>query len=114
MNIPQPSSNQCTKKEIVFENDWKVGYACWYPQMGGYSSVAVAIFDKEWVLYDHGSTEGGCIDVYVWHDGEFPFSNGENPTRVHHCSPEQFVAFGQFLEKINNSKCIKKVMPLPT
>jgi len=115
IEIKQPTSEQCTNKQIVFENDNRIGYACWYPQMGGYSGHAIAVFDKEWILYDHGSTEGGCIDVFVWHDGDFPFGEegDEQPRRIHHCSPEQFIGFGQFLEKINNSRCVEKVMVEP-
>lgn len=85
----EPTSEECAAHARVGE-----GWACWYPQMGGYVGKAVATLDH------------GCWDVYVWHDGDFPFSGdsvwpGEpapSPTLIHHCDPGQFIAFGQFLE----------------
>ncbi len=101
MNIKEPSGEQCTNHEKVFDNEDKVGYAVWYPQMGGYVGKAVAMFDKKWKSFPNGSQIGGCIDVLIWHDGEFPFG-GNNPREIHHCSPEQFIEFGKFLTNINN------------
>lgn len=101
MNIKAPSGKQCNNHEKVYEDENQVGYAIWYPQMGGYVGKAVALFDKEWE--DRGtSAVGGCIDVLVWHDGEFPFGDDEDePRRIHHCDPEQFVVFGQKLAELN-------------
>lgn len=100
----EPTSEQCTKNEKVFEDEHKVGYAIWYPQMGGYVGMAVALFDKGWKERNDGAAMGGCIDVFVWHDGEFPFSEGVgSPAVLHHCSPSQFIDFGETLEKINES-----------
>ena len=64
--------------------------AIWYPQMGGYVS-------KAWVerLDDK---DGGCFDVYVYHDGDFPFHGDEKPARLHHCMAEQFITFGKKVE----------------
>lgn len=73
-------------------------YAAWYPQMDG----CVA---KTWVLFDdNGFGEGesnnlaqlpgGCFDVLVYHDGQFPFDRGE-PAVLHHCTWEQFITFGE-------------------
>ncbi len=83
------------------------GTACWYPQMGGYVGKALAV-----------PTGAGCVDVYVWHDGEFPFAGDDNtpvtvvdangwvgprrgPVCLHHCDGAQFVAFGEFLLSIS-------------
>jgi hypothetical protein len=108
MKIKEPTSEQCSNKEQVFEDETKVGYAIWYPQMGGYIGKAVALFDKQWKSYPHGSSEGGCIDVFVWHNGEFPFSESEcEPREIHHCDPEQFVEFGKSLTEINERGRIK-------
>ena len=46
-----------------------------------------------------------CFEVYVWHDGEFPFDDsgdrGENgPAHLHHCMPSQFVEFGNLVLKL--------------
>lgn len=101
MDIKEPTDDQCSNNEKVFDDGVKVGYAVWYPQMGGYVGKAVALFDKEWKSYSTGAAEGGCIDVLVWHDGEFPFGGDENPREIHHCVPEQFIKFGEFLSEIN-------------
>jgi len=101
MNIQEPTSDECSEEKKVFESDNQIGFALWYPQMGGYVGVAVAVMDKNWETVRHGRN-GGCIDVYVWHDGEFPFGGGNHkPIELHHCDPEQFIAFGQTLLKLN-------------
>jgi len=97
----EPTGKQCDKHARVYEDETKIGYAIWYPQMGGYVGKAVAVMDKRWSENERSRT-GGCIDVYVWHDGEFPFSKNEGtPRRVHHCEPAQFVEFGETLQKLN-------------
>lgn len=102
MEIQRPTGEQCESNAKVYEQGGTIGYAIWYPQMGGYVGTAVALFDKEWTEYPHGAAEGGCIDVLVWHDGEFPFgNNGEPPNAIHHCDPEQFIKFGKKLAEIN-------------
>ena len=69
--------------------------ALWYPQMGGYVGHALAVADED------------CVDVYVWHDGAFPFDaeghcgwcdRPQSPAKLHFCQPEQFIRFGQALE----------------
>lgn len=86
-----PTSEECSANSKVFERGNEVGYACWYPQMGGYCGKAVFVFEK---------TDGNtCFDVYVWHDGEFPFGDGE-PVRIHHCDAEQFIRFGNQVKKV--------------
>lgn len=105
MDIKEPTGEQCSAFEKVFEDEDHVCYAVWYPQMGGYSGKAVAVFGKGWQERNDGAAMGGCIEVYVWHDGAFPFSEepGINPAHLHHCSPDQFIDFGKKLEKINES-----------
>lgn len=73
MNIRIPTGDECSKHAKMHEDEHRVGYAIWYPQMGGYVCRAVALLNKGWKQYENGSAEGGCIDVYVWHNGEFPF-----------------------------------------
>lgn len=99
----EPTGDQCNKRLKVYEDEYRVGYAIWYPQMGGYVGKAVAVMDKEWIEHDGGS-EGGCIDVYVWHDGEFPFNEDDErqPAHIHHCDPEQFIEFGTALKELND------------
>lgn len=88
--IPEPTSDQCTSNESLTLADGRRAMACWYPQMGGYVGKALLVDD------------GGCVDVYVWHDGQFPFSGDdydigprENPVELHHCDPSQFIRFGE-------------------
>ena len=88
--ITEPSSEECSAHQKVFEDDACVGYATWYPQMGGYVGKAVALLSKS-----ASEEAGGCFDVLVWHDGEFAFGDeDEKPRRLHHCDPAQFIRFG--------------------
>lgn len=104
--MKEPTPEQCSAFEKVFEDDTHVHYAVWYPQMGGYSGRAIAVFDKGWKEWPGWKSRGGCVEVYVWHDGEFPFrgEDGErSPAYLHHCCPSQFVDFGEKLDRINES-----------
>lgn len=91
----EPTSEECESNAVVIV-DGMVGHAIWYPQMGGYVGHAIAVPEVG---------EDPCWDVYVWHDGEFPFS-GEytdlaisvrGPVLLHHCTPEGFIEFGERL-----------------
>ena len=94
---PEPSGEACNANE---QGEWggRRTLALWFPQMGGYTSKAVAV--------DPGCDEEfDDMDVYVWHDGEFPFTEGDrdwegkprSPALLHLCDPGQFVGFGQRL-----------------
>ena len=102
--MKEPTSEQCTHNDKVYEDEGRIGYAIWYPQMGGYVGRAIAVVDKDWMQRDDGAAIGGCIDVLVWHDGIFPFSDGEdNPREIHHCEPEQFIRFGEKLKELDDA-----------
>lgn len=102
--INEPTSAQCTAHEQVYESTDRVGYAIWYPQMGGYVGKAVAIMDKEWEKRPGNGRVGGCVDLFVWHNGRFPFQDSdENPKEIHHCDPTQFITFGEALMQLNNN-----------
>jgi hypothetical protein len=93
----EPTPAECEANAKVFEDADSVGYAIWYPQMGGYCGMAVAVFPKTFQA-DRDDPPDACFDAYVWHDGDFPFKEGDGPpVRVHHCSAEQFVEFGNTL-----------------
>ncbi len=81
-----PTAEECSANSKI-EWDGHQCFAAWYPQMGGYTSPCLII---PW--------EGGCFDVFVWHDGEFPFGEEDDvrgPVRqLHHCDAEQFIRFG--------------------
>lgn len=93
----EPSAEECSARARVQLDDTRSGWACWYPSMGGYAGRAVVVVP--------GQT--GHADVFVWHNGEFPFPGqnppyGEpsNPMELHHCDGVSFVAFGNFLEEL--------------
>ena len=107
--VKEPTTDQCSEEQKVYESEHKVGFALWFPQLGGYHGKAVALFDKNWKEMPSGSRSGGCVDIYVWHDGEFPFGGGK-PRELHLCDPEQFIQLGQTLKKLNDSNSKKKEM----
>ncbi|MET8985866.1 hypothetical protein ABZW49_10495 [Nonomuraea wenchangensis] len=83
----EPTHEECTANARVALDDGTEGIACWYPQMGGYTAHALIVPDA------------GCADVYVWHDGDFPFGGDERPpVELHHCNGTQFVEFGKLLK----------------
>lgn len=100
----EPTTDQCSDHAPVQLANGRTGYACWYPQMGGYVGKAVAVPD------------GGCVDVWVWHDGQFPFRDERdsddddewavrrNPVELHHCDGEQFIRFGEFLVSLESGE----------
>lgn len=108
--LTEPTYDQCNKNDVVYESETEVGYAVWYPQMGGYVGKAIAITSKHSSDSNAFGIENDCVDVYVWHDGEFPFSeDGRDPYLVHHCVPDQFNVFGKKLKKFNlKSKMVVK------
>jgi len=91
----EPTAEQCSNTEFVAESDSTVSYAIWYPSMGGYVGKAIATFEKQ---------GDSCVDLLIWHDGKFPFSDDpedeRQPTRLHHCDPAQFVRFGEKLTEL--------------
>lgn len=96
MNTPrEPTADECTANAQIEPG----AFAIWYPQMGGYAGKAV--------FYPGEQGEDGCVEIYVWHDGEFPFggdrgfeNDAKEPVNLHHCSAEQFVRFGQTVLEI--------------
>ena len=88
MSCPrEPTPVDCTQNADL-GNGWQ---AIWYPQMGGDSGCAAFRFE-----------DSGCVDIYVWHDGEFPFtgeSDDRSPVLLHLCDPRQFIRFGETLLK---------------
>jgi hypothetical protein len=83
----EPTAEECNDHRPVVLDSERTGLACWYPQMGGYVGKAVVVLDND------------CVNVYVWHDGHFPFGDEDDrsPAELHHCDGEQFVRFGEFL-----------------
>jgi len=97
MKPRKPTADECSRNQLIQESATEVFRAIWYPQMGGYVGRAVIVFTKP-----EFAPPNACFDVYVWHDGEFPFHEDEerNPSRVHHCMAEQFVEFGKTVSEL--------------
>lgn len=89
----QPTSEECASNAEV-----DGGRAFWWPQMGGYVARAVARVDR-------------ChVDVWVWHDGEFPFNGdcqacgtGRSPVHLHMDDGFEWVALGTFLNRLQDA-----------
>lgn len=90
----EPTSEQCSANEILFEDDQQVMFACWYPQMGGYGGRCIITATKQ------PSPSNNCFDALIWHDGEFPFSD-RSPIELHHCGAEQFIEFGETVARLS-------------
>ena len=92
----KPTPEQCSKKAKVVCDGKDIGFACYYPQIGGYHAACVVVTRK----YDHEIDDGPpCFDAYIWHDGEFPLQDDDNrqPIIIHHCSAGQFIDFGELI-----------------
>lgn len=93
--VGEPTYEDCTEQQHLRLDLGRTsieGYATFYPQMGGYSSKAI--------VCPLADSEGDCcFDVYIWHDGEFPF-DGQPPVELHHCSAQQFIDFGETLQNM--------------
>lgn len=92
MTPREPTVEECTANTEIVPKC----FALWYPQMGGYSGKAIAVWS------------GGCWELFIWHDGDFPFSDGDVdgwtdtprvPVNIHHCDSSQFVRFGHTLQQ---------------
>ena len=92
---PEPTSDQCDTNSRMPDFEGRSAYACWYPQMGGYHGKSVVVVERR---------EGCnvCFEVFIWHDGCFPFvgEDGVNPVCIHHCEAEQFIQFGRLVQKL--------------
>jgi hypothetical protein len=94
---PEPTPEQCSTHARI-EHGGHTYFACWYPQMGGYvGKCLVLVYTSQ-----DEPVERPCFDAYVWHDGEFPFSDARGtslkPARLHHCGADQFIEFGQHVQ----------------
>lgn len=89
---PEPTDEQI-REHATTKWEGQTLHAARYPQMGGYVG-------RCWVA---PNGNGGCFDVWIWHDGEFPFDgarSGAAPAFLHHCDPEQFIRFGQWVASL--------------
>lgn len=97
VDVPEPTADQCSANARFELASGRVGYATWWPQMGGYVGRCIVVV-------------GGCFEVFVWHDGEFPFSGlndrqrGRTPIHIHIDDPGQWVRFGEQLEQFYDAE----------
>lgn len=87
----EPTSDECTANATVLEDERRLGFACWYPQMGGYVGKCVVLVEKN-------ADRDRCFSAYVWHDGSFPFGDNREPVRLHHCDSDQFRHFADLVD----------------
>jgi hypothetical protein len=101
-NTPtEPTAEQCSKRERLPAFNGQQAFACWYPQMGGYSGKCVVV--SEAGPFDLHQRDLPCFEVYVWHDGDFPFSGEQVPVYFHHCAADQFIEFGNRVRAFQES-----------
>lgn len=103
LNLPTPeqcSSNAQVPLSEPHRPDHR-GYACWYPQMGGYTGRCVVVLEDPQSGADHA-----CFEAIVWHDGQFPFEDEDRwgdhlpPAHLHHCNAQQFINFGELVKRL--------------
>lgn len=104
-----PTSEECqTNAQIPLTDPHRPtqrGYACWYPQMGGYGGKCVVVLDEPQNGADHA-----CFEAFVWHNGQFPFEDEDrwgdatSPAQLHHCDAQQFVKFGNLIQQLAEQK----------
>lgn len=102
--LQEPTAEQCTNK-----NRWKdesFDYvAFWWPQMGGYCAKAIA------KVLSNRDEDNNCVDVWVWHRGDFPFTEGArdfndnviSPAELHICDFEDWKETLTFLSNFQNA-----------
>lgn len=91
-----PTSEECATHAAYERTDWGTWHALWSPQFGGYvARCAVFVFDED---KDHPSNS--CLEIALWHDGEFPTGPDSAPVELHVCDPDQIVRFGETVKKM--------------
>ena len=99
----RPTKEQMKEKFSGTLDEGDYYAARWYPQMGGYGAYCWVV-SGGWGYTSDGDSP--CFDVYVFHDGEFPFDpdpDADAPMRrtaihLHHCCTKQFIRFGNEVE----------------
>jgi hypothetical protein len=63
--LPDPTADQCSERAAI-ECEEGTAYACWYPQMGGYSSSCLVLLEPS--APDRDGHVHYCFSVRVWHE----------------------------------------------
>ena len=90
--MTEPTATQCRDREKVMHDGIEYT-AFWHFQWGGYCGRALLSVMKS----------SDCFDVYVWHDGDFPYSD-ELPKKYHYCGIDQVRDFCKFVERKQKEK----------
>jgi len=89
----EPTRDECNENTKIYQNEKEVAYALWFPNMGGYAGKAIAVFSMEKPI-----EKDDCMEIYVWHNGDFPFCGSEKPpAKLHICDPTDFINLGTTL-----------------
>lgn len=95
VTLPAPTAEQCSAGLRVEVDDDTAATAAWWPQTGGYVG-------RCWIVSGRHVEPDSCVDVHVWHDGQFPFAeDGRSPTVLHLCVAAQFREFADAIERAN-------------
>jgi hypothetical protein len=82
--------------------------ACWFTQMGGYCAKCV-------MVYDRSGTDNGHLEIFVWHNGDFPFITGdddeEKPRKIHICDPTDWKHFSEKMMAFVDAKTVEEDEP---
>lgn len=103
-DINEPTTEQCRNNTIWTDEDGFRYLTFYWPQMGGYSAKALARISTE--------EDEGCVMVWVWHDGEFPFTESErefenkpkSPAVLHICDFEDWLQAIERLAKFQSGE----------
>lgn len=106
--MKEPTPEDCTTHKTWTDSEGYHHLAFWWPQMGGYVGKAVARVEP---LSE--SDRGDCVMVWIWHDGEFPFSESEGiPAVLHICDFGDWLSTLELLFKFQSGESIPEI-PLP-
>lgn len=117
MSIKKVTAQQCSTNEIVelevvgIPNEraayTRIGIAFWHPQWGGYGAHAVMVPSNcpsgpnDAAMAEECPPEEMCFDVYVWHNGEFPYDGDKPPREYHYCQSAQVARMAKLAEMAN-------------
>ena len=90
---PEPTPEECSARTKGTWEGQEI-IATWFPQLGGYVGKAVVVIENG------PADEPDGPDIWVWHNGEFPFTGEDemSPVNLHVCIPGDHVAFWKWVE----------------
>lgn len=111
--MKEPTLEQCMTRDS-WENEGVKYLAFYWPQMGGYCAKALVKIDNSGYLEP-------CATVYVWHRGDFPFTESDrdfddkplSPAVLHICDFGDWSATMSMLAEFQSGNPIERI-PRPT